>query len=128
MILIIGGAFQGKDVYARRISGLGEDAWVDGATCDRNQLFTCGGVFHFHEYIRRSLEVGDDLSTLVDQLLENNPDIIIVTNEIGYGLVPVDSFERKYRETTGRICEQLASEASEVHRVVCGIGTVIKHD
>ena len=34
---------------------------------------------------------------------------------------------RAYREKTGRVCCQAARRASEVHRVVCGIGTVIKH-
>ena len=31
------------------------------------------------------------------------------------------------REKTGRICCRIAKEAGEVHRVVCGLGTVIKH-
>ena len=50
-----------------------------------------------------------------------------MTNELGYGVVPTDSFDRAYREKTGRVCCRIAKEADEVHRVVCGIGTVIKH-
>ena len=30
-----------------------------------------------------------------------------MTQEIGYGLVPVDAFDRRYRELTGRICTVL---------------------
>ena len=52
---------------------------------------------------------------------------MLVTNELGYGVVPIDKFDRAYREKTGRVCCQAARRASEVHRVVCGIGTVIKH-
>ena len=61
-----------------------------------------------------------------EELLEKNPDICVVTNELGYGVVPADAFDRKYREATGRICEKLAAGSDEVHRVICGIGTVIK--
>ena len=51
---------------------------------------------------------------------------IIICDEIGCGLVPVDAFEREYREAAGRICTVLAEHADEVYRVVCGIGMRIK--
>ena len=59
-------------------------------------------------------------------ILEKNREIIIVCDEIGCGLVPVDAFEREYREAVGRILSALAGEAERVDRVVCGIGTRIK--
>ena len=34
------------------------------------------------------------------KLTKKCPDIVIVTQEIGYGLVPIDAFERRYRETS----------------------------
>ena len=60
------------------------------------------------------------------KLIKKCPDIVIVTQEIGYGLVPVDAFERRYRELTGRICTVLAANSDQVDRVVCGIGVTIK--
>ena len=48
--------------------------------------------------------------------------------EVGYGVVPVDAFDRKYREAVGRVCTKLAAYSHKVTRVVCGIGTVIKDD
>ena len=59
---------------------------------------------------------------------EQNPDILVVSNELGYGVVPVDKFERLSREKTGRICCALAAFAKRVDRVVCGIGMVIKNE
>jgi adenosyl cobinamide kinase/adenosyl cobinamide phosphate guanylyltransferase len=38
----------------------------------------------------------------------------------------MEAEERIYRERTGRILEQLAAQADEVVRVVCGIGQKIK--
>jgi adenosyl cobinamide kinase/adenosyl cobinamide phosphate guanylyltransferase len=63
---------------------------------------------------------------LAKDLMERNPDVVLVSNELGYGVVPIDAFDRKYREGTGRLCCLLAKEATEVHRVVCGLGQVIK--
>ena len=60
------------------------------------------------------------------EIPEGNPDIVVVSQEVGYGVVPMDAFDRKYREAVGRVCTGLASKSKKVTRVVCGIGTVIK--
>ena len=54
------------------------------------------------------------------RIQSENPEVVIVTNELGYGVVPVDAFDRNFREATGRVCTQLAEAADEVCRVVCG--------
>ena len=58
--------------------------------------------------------------------MDRNPQVVLVVNELGCGVVPMDAFDRKYRERAGRLCCALAREAEEVHRVLCGIGTRIK--
>ena len=65
---------------------------------------------------------------LLSRLFLKNPDVILVSQEVGYGVVPVDAFDRKYREAVGRVCTKLAAYSHKVTRVVCGIGTVIKDD
>ena len=60
------------------------------------------------------------------KIISRNPELVIVSQEVGYGVVPVDAFDRKYREAVGRVCTKLAAYSSKVTRVVCGIGTVIK--
>ena len=84
---------------------------------------------HFHSYIENRMREGKKLSELlkiVEKLKCENSEIVLITDEIGYGIVPTDAFYREYRETHGRVCTQIAAEAKEVHRVICGIGTVIK--
>ena len=83
-------------------------------------------LFHFHEYIRRMLEQEMSVQDLAEQLWMKNPDLVLISNELGYGVVPMDVFDRNYRETTGRVCTEIASWADAVYRVVCGIGTKIK--
>ncbi|HIS07715.1 MAG TPA: bifunctional adenosylcobinamide kinase/adenosylcobinamide-phosphate guanylyltransferase [Candidatus Choladocola avistercoris] len=125
MILVTGGCFQGKKEYAFRQFGIRPEDAADGASCPLEAIYEAGMLYHFHEYIRRLMQEGREFS--LEELLERNPQIVLVTNELGYGVVPVDQFDRAYREKTGRVCCKVAQAAQEVHRVVCGLGTVIKH-
>ena len=124
MRMIIGGAFQGKMEYAQKeYPGI---RWVDGAACSEEELLQCEGVYHFHLYIRKSMEKYEEMRLFADRIIRENPQIVIITDEIGYGLVPIDAFERRYREETGRICTRLGAFSERVDRVVCGIGLPIK--
>jgi adenosylcobinamide kinase/adenosylcobinamide-phosphate guanylyltransferase len=125
MKLVIGGAYQGKLSYASEKYGITE--WTDGRSCSFDDIFCCSGIHHFHEYVRRALEEDRDLTELDRELEEKNKELVIVSNELGYGVVPVDAFDRRFREAHGRICCRLAAASDEVSRVICGIGTVIRH-
>lgn len=83
-------------------------------------------VNHLHRYIRERLQHGNDPEAAIMDFLEKYPDCILICDEIGNGIVPIEAEERIYRERTGRILEQLAAQADEVVRVVCGIGLKIK--
>ena len=120
MKLITGGAFQGKLAYAKNLyPGI---TWTDGKCCGLDEIRKCGAVYDFHVFVKRWLEEGRSREDLTGVILEENQDVIIVCDEIGCGLVPMDAFERKYREDTGRIMTALAESAERVDRVVCGIG------
>ncbi len=125
MILVTGGCFQGKTGYACEKFGISREEAVDGMECPLEEIYSARLLYHFHEYIRRLMKEGQDFD--FPELLRRNPDIVLVTNELGYGVVPVDRFDREYREKTGRVCCEAARQAKEVHRVVCGLGMVIKH-
>lgn len=124
MEMIIGGAFQGKSAYAeKRYPGI---AWKNGRDLSKEELFSAEGILGFQEYIRKEMKAGHELSGLAQDLIQKNPKVILVSDEVGYGVVPVDAFDRAYREAVGRICTELAAYSSRVIRVMCGIGTVIK--
>ena len=126
MILITGGAFQGKKAYAMERFHLREQDMVNGADCGETDLLQAKAVTDFQEYVRRVLKEGGDPSLLAEKLYTENPDILVITNELGSGVIPVDPFDRQWREASGRAACDLAKYAAEVYRVVCGIGTVIK--
>lgn len=135
MKLIIGGACQGKLAYAKETYHIA-DGWADGRSCGREDLRSCRGIHHFHEYIRRMASSGEQFAALegleqqagefARMLAKENPGLVIVSDELGYGIVPVEKTDRLWRELTGRICTCLAAQADEVVRVVCGIGIKIK--
>ena len=83
---------------------------------------------HFHLYVKKSLALGygpEKIWEEVFSILQSFPKLIIISDEIGNGIVPMDRDERRYREETGRILCKLAKEATEVERIFCGIPQTI---
>jgi adenosylcobinamide kinase/adenosylcobinamide-phosphate guanylyltransferase len=52
--------------------------------------------------------------------------VVIVSNELGLGLVPAEPSVRAFRELAGRVNQHIAAEADEVHLVVSGIPLRVK--
>ena len=127
MVLIIGGAYQGKYVFAmEKFSPVTEIYSNEGSLEDLKQTQF---ILEFQRFIRDEMEQGKSLFEIineVEELLLANPDVIIGISEVGSGVVPVGIDARNYRESVGRISTWLASRAKEVYRVVAGIGLQLK--
>ena len=52
---------------------------------------------------------------------------VLVNNELGCGIVPMEHVSRLYRDLMGKINQAAAAEADEVYLSVCGITTELKH-
>lgn len=52
--------------------------------------------------------------------------IVIVSNELGLGLVPVEQTGRAFRDLAGRVNQHMATESDEVHLVVSGLPLRLK--
>lgn len=128
MKLIIGGSFQGKSAYA--IEQFRPTPVVaNGSTCTQNEILRCDIWDHLHLYIRHLLTQhisAKEIERQIHNLCQNNPSMCIVCNELGNGVVPMEAFDRLYRETVGRVCCNIAKEAEEVIRIVCGIPVMLK--
>ncbi|MDO4293764.1 MAG: bifunctional adenosylcobinamide kinase/adenosylcobinamide-phosphate guanylyltransferase [Eubacteriales bacterium] len=83
-------------------------------------------INRLHRWIRERLTDGGDPEEELFAFLERCPDCVLIGDEIGNGIVPVDAFEREYRERTGRLLEELAYRAKEVELILCGISRRIK--
>lgn len=110
MVLIVGGSYQGKTEFARK-------------------NFPNAKYFNqLQAFIKKRMENGKEqeeiLAEIRDSIAEGQ--WVLISDEIGNGVVPQDPFDRQWREVTGRILISLAKDATEVYKVVCGIGIKIK--
>lgn len=60
------------------------------------------------------------VSALLQAMRESSRRVVIVSNELGLGLVPVGRPARKFRDLAGKINQQVAAEADEVYFVISG--------
>jgi len=72
------------------------------------------------------IEVEKEVNQLIAKMLAQKQDWIIVSNELGLGLVPPYQMGRVYRDRLGWANQRLAREADKVVFMVAGIPTVIK--
>ena len=113
MILIVGGAYQGKEEYAANTFPEGYKILKDYQEIIREQL-------------KDEKEPLKEAERLLAGGITETEKLVILCDEVGCGIVPMDAFERKWREQTGRVCCFLAERAEQVIRVQCGIGTVLR--
>lgn len=126
MIFITGGAYEGKSEYAAKILKISENEILDGKNCISDEIFSIKAVKNFQFVVERLIENNVDTLDFVQKISEKNPDITIISDEIGCGIIPLEKSERIWREETGKACCKIAEISSVVIRICCGIPSVIK--
>ena len=67
---------------------------------------------------------GVDVAGRVDDVLRairaTSAKVVLVSNELGFGLVPVSRSARAFRDVAGRVNQQIAEASDEVYFVVSG--------
>lgn len=112
MILVIGSAASGKRDYVQSL-GFTE--------ADMSPELDSGPVL----YDLQALVARDpgEAEALLPALWEKE---VVICNEVGSGVIPIDQKERQSREMTGRLCILLAQRAEKVVRLICGVPQIIK--
>jgi adenosylcobinamide kinase / adenosylcobinamide-phosphate guanylyltransferase len=70
--------------------------------------------------------VTEEIHELIDCMSRCQADFIIVTNEVGLGIIPADIVSRLYRDLLGKANRMLAAAMDEVYFMVAGIPMVVK--
>jgi adenosylcobinamide kinase/adenosylcobinamide-phosphate guanylyltransferase len=65
--------------------------------------------------------VDAEIAAIVTAAQARDLTLIVVTNEVGMGIVPAYPLGRQYRDLLGRANQQVAAAADEVYLLVCGI-------
>lgn len=113
MILVVGAAASGKRDYVRSL-GYDDSSIADAFIDDRPVLVNLQDLV---------LQDPGKASDLFDVLLGKE---VVACNEVGSGIIPATPELRRAREATGRLCNRLAKEATNVVRMVSGIPVTIK--
>ncbi|MEW8973241.1 MAG: bifunctional adenosylcobinamide kinase/adenosylcobinamide-phosphate guanylyltransferase [Tissierellaceae bacterium] len=109
--------------------------------CERYYLLDCITVMTSNimfdmtkdrEYIDYELQgkiedtILKELKNLIKEIQLRDYDLVLVTNEVGYSIVPNNHISRVFRDIQGRINQRVAVLSDEVYLVCCGIPVKIK--
>ena len=120
MVLIIGGAYQGKLDHAKNAFQI-RDA----------DIFTCtGGEIDFSRRCIYRLEAfayhHPDPVDFFRTHREEWQDSILILRDIFCGVVPMGAENRAWRQKAGRLAQYLSGEAAQVSRIFCGLEQRLK--
>jgi len=123
MILVIGGAYQGKLAH---ILEKHPDKTVYQCDAENPEMDMSADVINsLHMLTLAQIRKGTDPLVYLQEKLPHMKGKIIISDDISCGVVPIDPETRQWRETTGRCLVLLSKNADEVIRVFCGIGSRI---
>ena len=67
-----------------------------------------------------------DISENLDLLIKLKGKVLLVSNEVGMGIVPDNKMARDYRDILGKVNQMVAETAKEVYLMVAGIPMKVK--
>ena len=125
MDLIIGGAYQGKSEYAKRLYGL-DEAGIFTCREDGAIDFSARCIDALEEYtfwcVRNGVDPVESFRAREDEWRES----VLICADIFCGVGPLGAENRAWREATGRLCAYLAGRADTVTRMFCGLPQRLK--
>lgn len=80
----------------------------------------------FHQWGNNEEGVKHEVEKLIGTLPGIHFRLILVTNEVGFGIVPENKLARRYRDMLGFLNRKIAQEAHTVYCCICGIPVCIK--
>lgn len=75
---------------------------------------------------KNDLEIMKEADRLIEAMKQSPSSFIVVTNEVGMGIVPADLLSRRFRDLSGTINQKIAEGADTVIFMVSGIPLFLK--
>lgn len=124
MKFIIGGAYQGKTEYAKKVFSLSDK---DIFVCENTEIdFSSPCIDNLEKFTFACVKKDIDAVECFKQHSEKWQNSIIICQDIFCGVVPMGAENRKWRQETGRLCQYLSKEAESVVRIFCGLEQKLK--
>ena len=124
MVLIYGAAYAGKRDIARKFYGITK--FCNGKTVPYSEILQTPAVTNYQLLVHRLLDDGESPQDFTKLVISANPEAVILMDDIGSGIVPLEQEERIWREESGICMRMLTQNARTVIRVICGIPQVLK--
>ncbi len=99
---------------------------LDCITVLVSNLLLQGGVNQEMDDDSREAEVMKEIKAIIKVANKKKLELIMVSNEVGMGLVPGNKLGRLYRDIAGRVNKYLAANADEVYITFAGFPVEIK--
>lgn len=126
MEVYVGGCGQGKLQYVLEKRKVTRKDIVDGADLSPDQTEGFKVINHFHLFIRQWVDDPQIVYRYLDTLSEKNAGVILICDQVGGGVIPIEKKERDWRELVGRVMCIAVKQSDHVERIVCGLGQVLK--
>lgn len=124
MDLVFGGAYQGKLTWAVSRFSLEGKVLRDLAQGEPKNPGDC--FYHLEELTWREAQARGSAQALLGRMEPLWRDAVIISREIGSGVVPMDPTERAWRELHGQVLRALAQGSRSITRIFCGLPEVLK--
>ena len=80
----------------------------------------------YHHYEEDQDRVLAHVEAFIKYLDDFTRDLIVVTNEVGWGIVPDNSLARSFRDVAGYLNRRIAERADHLYLLCCGIPLTLK--
>lgn len=92
---------------------------------DEVVLLDCATMWLSNHMMSES-DLGKETEELLAALNDCAGPVVVVSNEVGMGIVPDNALARKFRDAQGKLNQRLAAEADLAVFVVAGLPSVLK--
>ena len=124
MILIIGGAYQGKLDFAKEVFGIMDS---DVHICDAGEIdFSKRCIYALEEFTLACVQEEKDPKAYLQEHRKAWENSIFICQDFFCGVVPMEAETRQWRQVTGRLVQYLSREADQVSRIFCGLEQRLK--
>jgi adenosylcobinamide kinase/adenosylcobinamide-phosphate guanylyltransferase len=80
----------------------------------------------FYKYNSDITIINSEIDKFIHNISKSNVDMYIVTNEVGWGIVPDNKLSRSFRDCKGFMNQKIATCADNVFLCTCGIPLKVK--
>jgi len=126
LTLILGGARSGKTAHALAASPaphcyIATAQALDGEMADRIAAHKAerGATYH-------TRDIDAETAALITAARAAPGRIVMVSNEVGLGLVPMEKLSRDFRDAQGRLNQRIAAAADHVRFIAAGLPLILK--